>query len=110
MKLLYTLIGLSLALTLMSPSCEKNKEKEQAITEAVEPAAKEMEMLKYDFDNDYKGLWRKVDSLQNIGLYDSALKLVHVIHDSAHAESNTPQVVKSVIHKMVEKVVGLLIV
>ena len=48
----------------------------------------------------YENMWSKVDSLQQIGLYKSALDVVSVIFDSASAAKNSPQVVKSVIHKM----------
>lgn len=60
----------------------------------------EMEMLSFEFTGDYTDMWNKVDSLQNIGLYKSALEIVAVIYENAQKEKNTPQVVKSVIHKM----------
>ena len=81
-------------LLLTSSSCDKNT------TTATEPSTLEMEMLSYDFEGDFDDMWNKVDSLQKIGLYKSALNIVSVIFDSASVAKNAPQVVKSVIHKM----------
>lgn len=62
------------------------------------PASKEK--ISYQFTGNYDDLWLKVDSLQNLGLYRSALEVVNVIFDNARKENNAPQVVKSVIHQM----------
>ncbi len=56
--------------------------------------------LHFEFDGNYEDLWKKVDSLQQLGLYKSALDVVQVIYTTAREENNTPQVIKSVIHKM----------
>ena len=88
-----TLLSFTLIL-LTSNSCE-NK-----IETIPEPIASEIDMLSYDFGGNFENMWSKVDSLQQIGLYKSALDVVSVIFDSASAAKNSPQVVKSVIHKM----------
>ena len=79
---------------LTSNSCDKNT------ATVPEPIVPEMDMLSYDFGGNFEDMWKKVDSLQNIGLYKSALNIVSVIFDSASVAKNSPQVVKSVIHKM----------
>lgn len=101
---LFRLIALfTFPVFLMSPSCEKEESTE---TETVDTTDKEEEQkqeitdLIYNFDGGYEDLWEVVDSLQTIGLYESALTTVEVIFDSARIESNAPQVVKSVMYKM----------
>lgn len=102
--LLRSLFLFSLATFLMAPSCEK-KNKEANTSDKTETKTdpvnhKKDEMLTYSFNGDYKKWWIKVDSLQNLGLYQSALKEVDFIFKEATKESNAPQVVKAVIHKM----------
>jgi len=100
----YHIIGIVFALLLMSPSCEKNETENTAIvvdtvdTNAVQPT--EMTQIKYSFNGDYKDLWKKVDSLQNLGLYKSANEVVALIFEAAQKEENTPQTVKALMHKM----------
>jgi len=100
----YHIIGIVFALLLMSPSCEKNETvNSAAVVETVDTAVielAEIEPIKYTFNGDYKDLWKKVDSLQNLGLYKSALEVVTVIFDSAQKEENTPQSVKALMHSM----------
>jgi uncharacterized protein YfaS (alpha-2-macroglobulin family) len=104
-KILFrTLLLLIAPIFLMSPSCDKEKNTSgQVITnsqgEKKDPEKKEA-MIKYDFSGDYRKHWLKVDSLQNLGLYQSALKEVELIFTEASKENNAPQVVKAVIHKM----------
>lgn len=50
--------------------------------------------------DDYASDWRRVDSLQNQGLTQSALEVVNTIYTKAKAAKNDPQVVKAVIHIM----------
>ena len=88
-----TLLSFTLLL-LTSNSCENKMES------LPEPIGSKMDVLSYDFEGNYENMWIKVDSLQQIGLYKSALDVVSVIFDSANAAKNSPQVVKSVIHKM----------
>ena len=88
-----TLLSFTLIL-LTSNSCENKIETIPNLNTS------EIEMLSYDFEGNYENMWSKVDSLQQIGLYKSALDVVSVIFDSASAAKNSPQVVKSVIHKM----------
>lgn len=107
--LFYSLIILLLSFFLMSNSCEKdNNGSDVQITsetviqesDSLEDALSDMEMLAYSFDGTYEDLWKAVDSLQNEGLYKSALEVVNVIFEEARKEKNAPQVVKAVIHQM----------
>jgi len=95
LKTLLNFILLSFVIILLtSNSCDKNTAK------VPEPIVPEMEKLSYDFESNFENMWNEVDSLQNIGLYKSALNTVCVIFDSASVAKNSPQVVKAVIHKM----------
>ena len=58
-----------------------------------------LEITYNKFEN-YDELWKKVDSCQNKGLTESALKVVEIIYSKAKKENNAPQFVKAVIHKM----------
>jgi uncharacterized protein YfaS (alpha-2-macroglobulin family) len=51
------------------------------------------------YDN-YAKLWKRVDSCENKGLTESALKIVEEIYGRAKTENNAPQFVKSVIFKL----------
>lgn len=99
-----SLILLSFTAFLMSPSCDKKEQDnipaENAETIKQPTPKKDDKMLTYNFNGDYRKLWVKVDSLQNIGLYKSALDEVDFIFSQASKENNSPQVVKAVIHKM----------
>jgi len=50
--------------------------------------------------NSYEQEWTRVDSLENIGLYRSALELTNQIYDKAKKENNSPQVVKAIMHRL----------
>ena len=54
----------------------------------------------YQFTDDYKGAWHKVDSLQNLGLTRSALEIVESIYDVAKKDHNQPQLIKAVFFKL----------
>ncbi len=49
--------------------------------------------------NSYEALWKKVDQFQNEGLPKSALKVVDDISKLAAKNQNTPQIIKSMLHK-----------
>lgn len=51
-------------------------------------------------NDSYDKLWKRVDSCENKGLTESALKIVEAIYAKAKTESNAPQFVKAVIHRM----------
>ncbi len=89
-------------LALMSPSCEPNDIGESNISEEKprEEIQSNIQSINYSFNDDYKEMWKQVDSLQKIGLYKSALNVVQVIFIDARKAKNSPQVVKAVIHKM----------
>lgn len=87
------------AFLLMSHACDKNEITESE-TANIEVVDEPQEKIKYDFTGDYQDLWKKVDFLQNKGLYQSALDVVEVIYTGALADNNSPQVVKAMIHKM----------
>ena len=94
-KAFLNLTLLSFALILLTSNSCENK-----VENLPEPIEVKISTLSYDFEGNYENMWFKVDSLQKIGLYKSALDVVSVIFDSASAAKNSPQVVKSVIHKM----------
>lgn len=48
----------------------------------------------------YEKEWKKVDSLTNKGLTQSALKVVEGIYAKAKTDNNAPQIVKAVIHRI----------
>jgi len=56
--------------------------------------------LRFTFQGNYSDSWKKVDSLEKKGLYESALKEVDAIFDHARNEKNTPNVLRAVMYKM----------
>lgn len=48
----------------------------------------------------YEKLWKRVDSCENKGLTESALKIVEAIYSKAKGENNAAQFVKAVLHRM----------
>ncbi len=63
------------------------------------------EIVKSDFfvfpkGSTYTNEWKKVDSLISKGLNKSALMVVNAIYEKAKTDRNSPQVVKSIIHRM----------
>jgi hypothetical protein len=50
--------------------------------------------------NSYEKEWTRVDSLESVGLYKSALDLTNQIYDKAKKENNAPQVVKAIFHRL----------
>lgn len=59
-----------------------------------------MSPIGYSKSDPYQKLWKKVDSCQNKGLTESALKVVEIIYAKAKEENNASQFVKAVIHRM----------
>ncbi len=96
-RVLVSSLLVSLVLLLTSHSCDKKTTTDDSLSSA--PAA-EMGQLSFEFKGNYSDMWKQVDSLQREGRYQTALDVVNVIFDSARTADNTPQVVKSVIHKM----------
>jgi len=103
---LYSVFTIVFSLLLISNSCDKEKSKdgESSVETSTNLKSQEKvvskEKIKYAFNGDYKPLWAEVDSLEEIGLYASALSTVQGIFDSAQKEKNAPQVVKSIMFKM----------
>ncbi|MBL7895404.1 MAG: hypothetical protein JNK50_08960 [Bacteroidia bacterium] len=60
---------------------------------------KPIEIMISKGDN-YEKLWKRVDSCENKGLTESALKIVEAIYAKAKTENNAPQFVKAVLHRM----------
>ena len=56
--------------------------------------------LRFTFQGNYSDSWKKVDSLEQKGLYESALKEVDAIFVHALNEKNTPNVLRAVMYKM----------
>ncbi|MBC7694772.1 MAG: hypothetical protein H7141_04915 [Burkholderiales bacterium] len=57
-------------------------------------------ILSFNKNDNYEKLWKKVDSCENIGLTESALKIVNGIYVKAKNENNAPQFVKAILHRM----------
>lgn len=57
-------------------------------------------MLSFGKGDSYDKLWKRVDSCEQKGLTESALKVVEVVYSKAKAENNAAQFVKAVIHRM----------
>ena len=51
-------------------------------------------------NNDYTKEWKEIEKLENEGLPKSALEKVNLIYQKAKADDNTPQIVKSLIHRV----------
>lgn len=111
----YPILAALFSIVLMSEQCsDKSKTSVEPVHEQLSisdsipdaPAdedkdeVSQIEDIRFEFTGNYEDLWKKVDSLQELGLYKSALDVVQVIYTSAREENNTPQVIKSVIHKM----------
>lgn len=60
---------------------------------------KPIEIMISKGDN-YDKLWKRVDSCENKGLTESALKIVEAIYAKAKTENNAAQFVKAVLHRM----------
>jgi uncharacterized protein YfaS (alpha-2-macroglobulin family) len=58
------------------------------------------DMILFNKGDSYPKLWKSVDSCQNKGLTESALKIVEAIYDKAKTENNSAQFVKAVLHRM----------
>lgn len=54
----------------------------------------------FQFKDDYKAAWQKVDSLEQQGLTRSALEVVEEIYKAAKKDNNQPQFIKSVFYKL----------
>ena len=62
------------------------------------PDTAPLEMLPVSKGDPYSKQWKRVDSLENKGLTQSALEQVNLIYDKAKADNNPAQIVKSLIH------------
>ncbi len=94
----YTLLLIVFSFVLLSNKCEKKED--SPVTETITETTDMEEKIVYTFNGSYIDLWKKVDSLENIGLYQSALDVVDVIFTAAQKDQNSPEVVKAIIHKM----------
>jgi uncharacterized protein YfaS (alpha-2-macroglobulin family) len=56
--------------------------------------------ISYGKNDSYEKLWKRVDSCENKGLTESALKIVEFIYSKAKTDNNAPQLVKAVINRM----------
>jgi uncharacterized protein YfaS (alpha-2-macroglobulin family) len=63
-------------------------------------AKKDTSLLIFPKGSTYEKEWKKVDSLSNKGLTQSAIDVVNGIYKKAKAENNAPQFIKAVIHRM----------
>jgi hypothetical protein len=84
----------------MSHACDKKKggDEYQWVDEVVTNS--DDEYIKINLIGDYKDQWKKVDSLEQKGLYKSALDEVNTIFEKAKAVENSPEIVKSVLYKL----------
>ena len=53
----------------------------------------------YKYTKNYFTEWKKVDSLENKGLTESALKMVESIYKNAKQDNNPPQIIKALIYR-----------
>jgi hypothetical protein len=88
----FSLLMVVAALLLMSNKCEKEKTI-SSVDEHTDTAVIEMQ-----FNGEYADMWRKVDSLQRIGLFRSALEVVQVIDKQAEADKHIPEQIKALMH------------
>jgi uncharacterized protein YfaS (alpha-2-macroglobulin family) len=56
--------------------------------------------ITFNFGDDYKSAWKKVDSLEQQGLTRSALEVVEEIYNAAKKDNNQPQFIKSIFYKL----------
>ena len=56
--------------------------------------------ITFNFGDDYKSAWEKVDSLEQQGLTRSALEVVEEIYKAAKKDNNQPQFIKSIFYKL----------
>jgi uncharacterized protein YfaS (alpha-2-macroglobulin family) len=91
-SLRFSLLMVVTSLLLMSNKCEKEK-----TTSSVDVHT-ESAIIEMKFNGEYADMWRKVDSLQRIGLFRSALEVVQVIDKRAEADKHIPEQVKALIH------------
>jgi uncharacterized protein YfaS (alpha-2-macroglobulin family) len=100
MKYSYLIIGLALTfLTLTSQECADDKKEDRGEAVTATPAS-EPESIDFVFTGDYPERWAKVDSLNNLGLYKSALEEVNSIYAQAREDKNYPQVLKAQMHRL----------
>src|SRR5487761_2606841 len=57
-------------------------------------------MLSFNKGDTYDKLWKRVDSCQNKGLTESALKVIDFIYSKAKIENNAGQFIKAVLNRM----------
>ena len=97
----YTVLLIVFSFVLLSNKCEKQEDSVITETNTTDTTAVvSNEKIVYTFNGSYDDLWKKVDSLEKIGLYQSALDVVNVIFTAAQNDQNSPEVVKAIIHKM----------
>lgn len=102
------ILFLSFSLFLMSPSCKKNTEAPEIMQGSLEDLTSmqpkdEIENpidSTLDLSIPYETLWKRADSLNQLGLYKSALHQVETVYAKARVEKNAPQLVKSLLTKM----------
>jgi len=58
-------------------------------------------VIHYNFGDDYKAAWHKVDPLVNEGLTRSALEVVEELYKTAKEENNPPKIIKSLFYSLV---------
>jgi uncharacterized protein YfaS (alpha-2-macroglobulin family) len=57
-------------------------------------------LLSFNKGDSYDKLWKRVDSCENKGLTESALKIVNSIYAKAKLDNNASQFVKAILHRM----------
>ncbi|MCB9196647.1 MAG: hypothetical protein H6600_04175 [Flavobacteriales bacterium] len=102
MKYAFYIFGFAfIFLSLTSEQCTRYNSNIQAYDNpVVENQPSTEEPLTFDFKGDYPDRWKKVDSLNNLGLYKSALEEVKDIYALARKDKNYPQVIKAQMNKM----------
>ncbi len=93
--------GLILIILLFTAQKCNNKQVEKEAENAIETEVEQIESpIEFKFDDVYESEWKKVDSLNKIGLYRSAYLEVSNIYKLARKDKNYPQVIKAQTHKL----------
>jgi uncharacterized protein YfaS (alpha-2-macroglobulin family) len=71
-----------------------------AITSISAFNTKKRNMFSFPPTDNYEQLWKKVEVAENKGLTEDARKLIEGIYKKAQLETNAPQIVKAIIHRL----------
>lgn len=97
----YTFLSLIFAFLLTSNACDKKSSSDSTDTITSDSTLVEStSKIPLTYKGDFTDLWKKVDSLEQQGLYKSALEVVDFIFANAKASQNSPVALKAIIHSL----------